>query len=187
MHSSDVSITNSIMWSNSGLLFYAPAESGVTSLEISYTNLEDGIELLEEMTTILLNTEGNNYQIEPQFCDENQSRYNLQETSQCMTLSESGTIIGSHTLNCDETLYNDKGIILNKFSLFQNFPNPFNPTTNIKFHIEDGGLYELSIFGLSGNLIITLFSEYKGAGNHFVQWNSRDKNGLKVPLSLIHI
>lgn len=181
MHSSDVSISNSIMWSNTGLLFYAPPESGVTSLEISFTNLEDGIEIIEEMSSLLLTAGENIYQTEPQFCDENQSIYNLQETSECMTLSESGAIIGSYTISCDAILSIDKNIILNKFSLFQNFPNPFNPTTNIKFHIQHGDIYELSIFGLSGNLIHTLFSEFRGPGDHFVQWNSRDMNGLKVP------
>ena len=181
MHSSDVSISNSIMWSNTGLLFYAPPESGVTSLEISFTNLEDGIEIIEEMSSLLLTAGENIYQTEPQFCDENQSIYNLQETSECMTLSESGAIIGSYTISCDAILSIDKNIILNKFSLFQNFPNPFNPTTNIKFHIQHGDIYELSIFGLSGNLIHTLFSEFRGTGDHFVQWNSRDMNGLKVP------
>ena len=100
MHSSDVSISNSIMWGNLGMLFYTTFESGVTSLEISFTNIEDGIETIEEMSSILLNTSGNNYQIEPQFCDENQSNYNLQETSECMTLSEFGSIIGSNMMIC---------------------------------------------------------------------------------------
>jgi len=180
MHSSDVTISNSIMWSNFGSLFYAPVESGVSSLEISFTNIEDGIDVLEEMSSIILTVGDNIYQIEPQFCDENQSNYNLQVTSDCNTLSESGEVIGSKALSCDENLSNDQSIILSKFSLHQNFPNPFNPSTNIKFFIEKGDIYDLSIFGLNGNLIYTFFSEYKGPGNHSVQWDSRDNNGLKV-------
>ena len=82
---------------------------------------------------------------------------------------------------CD-VLTNDKSIVLNKFNLFQNFPNPFNPSTNIAFSIEDGDIYELSIFGLNGNRVVTLFSEYKIPGNYFIQWDSIDKKyGLKVP------
>jgi len=58
------------------------------------------------------------------------------------------------------------------FSLNQNFPNPFNPSTRIQFSIPQETQVELSIFDASGKLVENLVSGVKTAGYHEVIWNA---------------
>ena len=61
------------------------------------------------------------------------------------------------------------------FMLYQNFPNPFNPSTTISYYLSDRGQVQLKIFDLLGNQITTLVDEYKSSGNYSVNWNAVDQ------------
>ena len=56
--------------------------------------------------------------------------------------------------------------IPDKYSLSQNNPNPFNPTTNINYSIPKSGLVTLRIFDLLGREIATLVNEEKASGSY---------------------
>jgi hypothetical protein len=58
-----------------------------------------------------------------------------------------------------------------EFLLYQNFPNPFNPNTTIRFQIAHYSLVELKIFDLLGREITTLLKEEKPAGIYEVNFN----------------
>lgn len=60
------------------------------------------------------------------------------------------------------------------FSLSQNFPNPFNPTTTIQFSMPQAGDVTLKIYNLLGEEVKTLVNEYKQMGNHSVQFNANN-------------
>ncbi|MCK4640423.1 MAG: T9SS type A sorting domain-containing protein, partial [Candidatus Marinimicrobia bacterium] len=66
------------------------------------------------------------------------------------------------------------------FSLGQNYPNPFNPTTTIQYHIPRNEWVQLDIYNLQGELVKTLWSGDKAAGDYRVQWNGTDKLGRPV-------
>ena len=66
-------------------------------------------------------------------------------------------LIGIKQLSC---------IIPDKFSLSQNFPNPFNPTTNIKFDLPKKGLVTLNIFDALGREVATLVNEQLAPGTY---------------------
>jgi photosystem II stability/assembly factor-like uncharacterized protein len=53
-----------------------------------------------------------------------------------------------------------------KYFLSQNFPNPFNPTTNIKFEIKSSSLVKLTIFDALGQTIETLVNEQLHPGTY---------------------
>jgi photosystem II stability/assembly factor-like uncharacterized protein len=57
-------------------------------------------------------------------------------------------------------------------TLGQNFPNPFNPTTNIGFYLPQGGSVHLSVYNTLGQHITTLVDEELHEGNHIVTWNA---------------
>jgi len=64
--------------------------------------------------------------------------------------------------------------------LYQNSPNPFNPTTRIDFYLSAGGKVDIKVFDVSGRSVATLFSGYKEAGRHTVVWDGRSAGGASA-------
>jgi len=69
---------------------------------------------------------------------------------------------------------NDEAQLPQTISLFQNHPNPFNPSTTIKFQIVEHGFVNLKIYDVLGNEIATLTSEEKSAGSYEVEFNGTE-------------
>lgn len=73
-------------------------------------------------------------------------------------------------------VYSATGIISNeipvKFSLSQNFPNPFNPTTTISFDIPKSEFVNLSVYDLSGKKVDELVNSNLQAGKYSTLWNA---------------
>lgn len=65
--------------------------------------------------------------------------------------------------------------------LHGNYPNPFNPTTNIAYSIAKPSNVKLKIYNLKGQLVKSLLNEYKAVGNHKTVWNG--KNNQNKPVS----
>ena len=59
-----------------------------------------------------------------------------------------------------------------EFSLAQNFPNPFNPSTTISFSIPNEELVSLKVFNSLGEEVADLVNETKPAGNYSVSFNA---------------
>ncbi|MFQ5709557.1 MAG: T9SS type A sorting domain-containing protein, partial [bacterium] len=78
----------------------------------------------------------------------------------------------------------DLQAIPDKFDLAQNFPNPFNPTTNIRFDVPDqlanGVHVQLRIYNLLGELVRTLMDEQKFPGQYVAEWNGRNDRDESV-------
>jgi|GEM_PF-1517437 len=66
------------------------------------------------------------------------------------------------------------------FLLSQNFPNPFNPETQIRYTIGATGRVELTVFDINGRQIRTFISESVPPGQHTVNWDGTDASGKKV-------
>ncbi|MBX2990782.1 MAG: T9SS type A sorting domain-containing protein [Bacteroidetes bacterium] len=60
------------------------------------------------------------------------------------------------------------------FALHQNFPNPFNPSTTIRFELAQPGRASLKIFNLLGQEIATLVDGNFSAGAHSVAWDAAE-------------
>ncbi len=58
-----------------------------------------------------------------------------------------------------------------KFTLSQNFPNPFNPTTTVVFGLPESGPVTLKIYDNSGRQVATLLNEIKEAGYYTVTFS----------------
>jgi C1A family cysteine protease len=60
----------------------------------------------------------------------------------------------------------------------ENFPNPFNPTTSIRYVVpEPGGSVRLTVYDLRGRKVRTLVDGEKGPGEHVAIWGGRDDAG----------
>jgi hypothetical protein len=58
------------------------------------------------------------------------------------------------------------------YALFPNYPNPFNPTTTIKFRIPVSGFVELKVYDALGREDAVLVDEYKTSGTYEVRFNA---------------
>ncbi len=58
------------------------------------------------------------------------------------------------------------------FALYQNHPNPFNPTTSIAFSLPTKQKVTLAIYNMLGQKVATLLDEILPAGNHSVRWQA---------------
>jgi hypothetical protein len=65
---------------------------------------------------------------------------------------------------------------LKDYNLLQNFPNPFNPVTNIKYKIDSPGHVILNVYNILGNKISTLVNDFKQPGEYTVQFS-----GINLP------
>jgi hypothetical protein len=63
-----------------------------------------------------------------------------------------------------------------QFVLHQNFPNPFNPTTSLRFSLAAATHIRLSIYDLTGKLVDVLISDYLQAGNHQLVWHAQNQD-----------
>ncbi|HCA41856.1 MAG TPA: hypothetical protein DEP28_01230, partial [Bacteroidetes bacterium] len=55
-----------------------------------------------------------------------------------------------------------------------NYPNPFNPTTNIQYELPVGNFVVLKIYDINGREIKTLVNEFKSAGRYLFSFNASD-------------
>ena len=67
-----------------------------------------------------------------------------------------------------------------RFSLSDNFPNPFNPMTTIKFSLPADSRVKLNVYDLAGRLVTTLIDDNLVAAEHTVIWDGRTNTGQRV-------
>lgn len=123
--------------------------------------------------TVPLQTSGEIVRIKCEISDPSKRNANL------MTLVQAFVNDGNMVVNIESNIgfgaANPDG-----FALYQNYPNPLNPETNIKYQIPESGNVELKIFNISGQEIKNLRNENQQAGSYEVHWDGRDHNGQRV-------
>ena len=76
---------------------------------------------------------------------------------------------------------NQDKIVLNRFELLNNYPTPFNPTTQINYVSQEDGHIRLVIHDIIGREIVLLVNEFQKSGSKTVVWNGT--NQLNQPVS----
>jgi hypothetical protein len=75
--------------------------------------------------------------------------------------------------------YSNELLILNQpkdYELYQNFPNPFNPSTSISYSIPTYGIVKISVYNALGELIKVLVNETKEPGYYNTKWDAENIN-----------
>jgi glycosidase len=67
-----------------------------------------------------------------------------------------------------------------EFALDQNFPNPFNPATVIRFSLPQAATVRLVVYDLIGRHVATLVDDRREAGSHTVVWHGVNNNGMQM-------
>lgn len=101
-----------------------------------------------------------------------------------ISLATIATIAGIDTSGVSTTVENDGDIpesISPVFTLEDAEPNPFNPSTTIRFTLAAEGPIDLAVYTTTGRLVIRLADDVRRAGPHAVTWDGTDGNGRAVP------
>jgi hypothetical protein len=67
------------------------------------------------------------------------------------------------------------------YNLHQNHPNPFNPTTTLRYDLPDDGMVNITIYDMMGRVVRNLVNDHQSAGYKTIQWNGT--NGFGVPVA----
>jgi len=67
------------------------------------------------------------------------------------------------------------------YVLGQNFPNPFNPSTAIRFSAPQTGHVTLAIYNMLGQKVRTLVDEVVEPGTQTIVWDGKDSKGITMP------
>ena len=90
------------------------------------------------------------------------------------------TLVDDMNRSTKSVINNNGAAMPNEFELAQNFPNPFNPVTNIAFALPQDGFVKLTIYNLLGEEVRQLVSSSLAGGNYTASWNSMDTFGNRV-------
>jgi hypothetical protein len=66
------------------------------------------------------------------------------------------------------------------YALANNYPNPFNPATTIKYALPEAGFVKLEIYNVVGQVVRQLVAEQQGAGRYVIQWDASNDNGQSL-------
>ena len=95
--------------------------------------------------------------------------------------------IGTTELLSTTIIQDKKTDLKQHFYLHQNVPNPFNPTTEIRFETEKPGFAVLKVYDTNGKNTVTLLNNQISAGVYEIKWNSkRVPSGVYFYKLMIH-
>jgi len=171
-------LTNCIFWSNTATNGpQVSNNSGTTT--VRYSDIQDGIPegVIDG---------GGNISADPLFVDAANGDFSLSEGSPCIDAGDPDS-----PPDPDETRV-DMGVLPYdmvvrvstatpvSFTLAQNAPNPFNPTTTIRFGLSEPGPVSLTVYDVNGRFVRGLVDDYRTAGMHEVVWDARDDTDRAV-------
>ncbi len=74
----------------------------------------------------------------------------------------------------------DIGLQPGQFKLHQAYPNPFNPTTTLKYEMGSAGPVSINVFDVTGRKIRSLYNGIQIPGQHEVRWDAKDDRGRSM-------
>ncbi len=70
---------------------------------------------------------------------------------------------------------------IDEYALYENYPNPFNPETTIKYQLPVNSMVRLQIYNMIGQEVRMLLNEQKPAGEYHIQWDGKNDSGEQLP------
>jgi len=83
-----------------------------------------------------------------------------------------------------EELLSDRNVprlVVSEYQLNQNFPNPFNPTTTVRYELPKYSFVNVTVYDMLGNVVINLVNTNQLSGYKSIQWDAT--NNLGEPVS----
>ena len=79
-----------------------------------------------------------------------------------------------------DTVTGTEDLLVARYALHAVLPNPFNPSTKIRFDLPQTGMVELTVYDVAGRRVRTLVQEVRNAGEHQVIWRGLDESRRQV-------
>ena len=87
----------------------------------------------------------------------------------------------SHLTGVISSINNENPVTaVSDYDLLNNYPNPFNPSTTISYHVTFPAHVRLDIYNMRGQLVTTLVDARHSAGNYQINWNCTTGNNKAV-------
>jgi len=77
-------------------------------------------------------------------------------------------------------LSTDNPLIIEEYSLSNNYPNPFNPSTTIDYAVKEAGEVSLIIYDMLGREVNVLVNDYLQPNKYSIVWNGLNMDGQQV-------
>jgi hypothetical protein len=126
-----------------------------------------------------------NLAVPPYYCDPYAGDYQLSQESPLLNASGCG-LIGAFGEGCALTAVSAPPS-LGFTRILSNQPNPFNPSTRIRFELAYSGRVEMKIYDARGRELTTLLSQKLTVGKHFVDWNGQDSRGRPLASGVYYL
>ena len=70
------------------------------------------------------------------------------------------------------------------FTLHQNYSNPFNPITTLRYDLPEDANVNITIYDIMGRVVKTMVNSQENAGFKSIQWNATNDKGSPVSAGL---
>ena len=87
------------------------------------------------------------------------------------------------TTNCEQVSIIDETFPVT-YNLYNAYPNPFNPITNLRYDLPEDALVNITIYDMMGRVVNNLVSNHQTAGQKSIQWNATNDTGSPVSAGL---
>ena len=71
-------------------------------------------------------------------------------------------------------------ISLLTFNFFNNYPNPFNPVTTLRYELPKDSFVDVTVYDMLGNVVKSLVNGKQSYGYKSIQWNALNNQGKPV-------
>ena len=90
--------------------------------------------------------------------------------------------------DCIEACFLTSNDVINQlphaFNLYNNYPNPFNPVTTLRYDLPEDALVNITIYDIMGRIVRTLINSQQNAGFKSIQWNATNDAGSPLSAGL---
>ena len=122
--------------------------------------------------------EGERVQLAFDFNNEKMADENISFKINDIILSSSTGETQQFTLQNSEAEFS---VIPNEFQLYDNYPNPFNPSTTIRFDIASESFVSMKVIDILGREVVTLVNENKMPGKYQIRWSGKNNSYKQLP------
>jgi hypothetical protein len=169
-------LKNSIIWDNGNTRLGLPTQPYDNRIIVSFSNIQGGYEGED------------NIDANPLFCNyasnvypNLKGNYHLMPSSPSVGTGENGVNMGAFGVGCEiDRLETLSEFVPDNYFLHENYPNPFNPTTTLRFDLPEVSDITLTIYNMLGQKVRTFNYQNTSAGYHSVTWNATNDYGEQV-------